>query len=159
VDPEATHAGKPIGGNDSTREDVSTSPLKSSTLNAEGGAAKRKSISENEGGEDNECKAVTPSEGYKKLPGTNGQLNSRKGRNRKLFRASPGGNALAKSLDAYTKSQADFMVKAFELEERLENNRASNALEIAKLKIEAQEKAQAQKEASNLAILKLKLET
>jgi hypothetical protein len=51
------------------------------------------------------------------------------------------------------------MVKAFELEERLENNRASNALKIAKHKIEAQEKAQAQKEASNLAILKLKLET
>jgi hypothetical protein len=51
------------------------------------------------------------------------------------------------------------MVKAFELEERLDNNRASNALNIAKLKIEAQEKAQAQKEASNLAILKLKSET
>jgi hypothetical protein len=79
VDPEATHAGTPIGGNDSTREDESPSPLKSSTLNAEGGAAKRKSISENEGGKDDKCKAVTPPEGYKKLPGTNGQLNSRKG--------------------------------------------------------------------------------
>jgi hypothetical protein len=107
------------------------------------GAQKRKAVL---GAEDDgdDCK-ISSLPKFAGKAEVNGQLNSN-GRGRKLFKASPTGTtAMSRSLDAYTKTQADFMAKAFEMEGKIEANHAHNALEIAKLKIEAQERAAQQK--------------